>query len=103
MTGASPEAERASRVVETEHHATESTPDERPPSVRQPKAELRARVNGQLQLRYARRGVTSYAGLEFVRRFLHGAGWVRTLRQELAGALPPTDFGVVGMVLASLA
>jgi hypothetical protein len=70
--------------------------------VRQPKAELRTRVNGPLRLRYARRGLTSYAGLEFVRRFLHGAGWVRTLRQELAG-LPPTDFGVVGMVLAVLA
>ena len=47
--------------------------------------------------------MTSYAGMEFVRRFLHGAGWVRTLRQELGDALPPTDFGVVGMVLAILA
>jgi Transposase DDE domain group 1 len=47
--------------------------------------------------------MTSYAGLEFLRRFLHGAGWVRTLRQELAAALPATDFGVVGMVLAVLA
>jgi len=39
--------------------------------VRQPKAELRARVNGQLTLRYERTGLTSYAGLEFVRRWLH--------------------------------
>ena len=71
--------------------------------MRRPKADLRARVNGQLRLRYERRGMTSYAGLEFLRRFLHGAGWVRTLRRELTGALPPTDFGVVGMVLAVLA
>jgi hypothetical protein len=71
--------------------------------VRRQKAELRVRVNGQLRLRYGRRGMTSYAGLEFLRRFLHGAGWVRTLRQELAAALPPTDFGVVGMVLTVLA
>ena len=68
--------------------------------MRQRKAELRARVNGPLKLRYARRGLTSYAGVEFLRRFLHGAGWVRTLRQELTAALPPTDFGIVGMVLS---
>ena len=83
--------------------ANQSSPNERPPSVRRPKAELRARVNGQLRLRYERRGMTSYAGLEFLRRFLHGAGWVRTLRRELTDALPPTDFGVVSMVLAVLA
>ncbi len=71
--------------------------------MRRRKAELRARVNGQLKLRYERRGMTSYAGLEFLRRFLDGAGWVRTLRQELAAALPPTDFGIVGLVLAVLA
>ena len=47
--------------------------------------------------------MTSYAGLEFLRRFLHGGGWVRTLHRELAAALPPTDFGIVGMVLAVLA
>ena len=71
--------------------------------MRRRKAELRARVNGQLRLRYDRRGMTSYAGLEFLRRFLHGAGWVRTLHHELVAALPPTDFGIVSMVLAVLA
>jgi hypothetical protein len=42
--------------------------------VRRRKAELRARVNGQLALRYQRIGLTSYAGLEFVRRWLHRDG-----------------------------
>jgi len=71
--------------------------------VRRPKAELRARVNGQLRLRYARTGLTSYAGLEFVRRWLDRDGWITLLRRELATALPSTDYGVVGLVLVVLA
>jgi len=70
--------------------------------VRQPKAELRARVNGELTVRYARPGLTSYAGLEFVRRWLRRDGLVALLRRELAMALPPTDYGVVGVVLVVL-
>ena len=71
--------------------------------MRRPKAELRARVNGQLRLRYARTGLTSYAGLEFVRRWLDRDGWITLLRRELATALPSTDYGVVGLVLVVLA
>ena len=71
--------------------------------MRQPKAELRARVNGQLTLRYERTGLTSYAGLEFVRRWLHRDGVVALLRRELATALPRTDYGVLGLVLVVLA
>ena len=71
--------------------------------MRRPKAELRARVNGQLTLRYEHDGLTSYAGLDFVRRWLHRAGWVTVLRRELATALPPSDYGVVGLVLIVLA
>ena len=36
--------------------------------MRRRKAELRGRVNGNLAFRYERDGLTSYAGLEFVRR-----------------------------------
>jgi hypothetical protein len=71
--------------------------------VRRRKADLRARVNGQLTLRYERAGLTSYAGLEFVRRWLHRDGVVALLRQELATALPATDYGVLGLVLVVLA
>jgi hypothetical protein len=71
--------------------------------VRRRKAELRARVNGQLTLRYQRTGLTSYAGLEFVRRWLHRDGVVTLLRHELTRALPPTDYGVVRVVLVVLA
>ena len=70
--------------------------------MRRRKADLRARVNGQLTLRYERDGLTSYAGLEFVRRYLQRIDFVATLRRELATALPASDFGVVGMVLVVL-
>ena len=71
--------------------------------MRRPKAELRARVNRQLTFRYERTGLTSYAGLEFVRRWLRRDGWLPLLRHELATALPPTDYGVVGLVLVVVA
>jgi len=64
---------------------------------------LRARVNGQLVLRYQRTGLTSYAGLEFVRRWLHRDGVIALLRHELVRALPATDYGVVRVVLVILA
>src|SRR5439155_16599842 len=83
--------------------ATHFTNNGRPLSVRRSKAELRARVNGQLTLRYERAGLTPYAGLEFVRRWLRREGIVALFRRELATALPPTDYGVVGLVLVVLA
>ena len=71
--------------------------------MRRRKAELRARVNGSLTLRYQRTGLTSYAGLEFVRRWLHRDGIVALLRHELTRALPSTDYGVVRVMLVVLA
>jgi hypothetical protein len=64
---------------------------------------LPARVNGQLVLRYQRCGLTSYAGLDFVRRWLRRDGVVTLLHRELARALPATDYGVVRIVLVILA
>ena len=83
--------------------ANRSLPNERPPSVRRSKAELRARVNGQLTFRYERAGLTSYAGLEFVRRWLRRDGLLALLRRELAAGLPPSDYGVLGLALVVLA
>jgi Transposase DDE domain group 1 len=71
--------------------------------VRRRKAELRARVNGPLTLRYERAGLTSYAGLDFVRRWLQRDGWIALVRRELATTLPPTDYGVLGLVLVIVA
>jgi len=60
---------------------------------------LRARVNGQLTFQYERSGLTSYAGLEFARRWLRRDGLVALRRRALATTLPTTDYGVVGLVL----
>jgi hypothetical protein len=67
------------------------------------RADLRRRVNGDLALRFERPGLTSYAGLEFVRRYLAKAEVAALLRRELGKALPGSDFGVVSMVLVVLA
>jgi hypothetical protein len=64
---------------------------------------LRGRVNGNLALRFERDGLTSYAGLEFVRRYFASLGLGALLRRELGGTLPATDFGIVPMVVVLLA
>jgi hypothetical protein len=66
------------------------------------KADLRRRVNGNLALRFAQRGLTSYGGLEFVRRYFDLLGVVPLLRRELGTGLPRSDFGVPAMVLVLL-
>ena len=70
--------------------------------MRRRKAELRARVNGPLALRYAHEGLTSYAGLELLRRYFHRIDLAADLRRELGTALPASDFGLGGMVMVVL-
>ena len=67
------------------------------------RADLRRRVNGNLELRFEHQGLSSYAGLEFVRRYFGALGLVAQLRQELGGYLPRSDFGVPAMVLVVVA
>lgn len=67
------------------------------------KADLRRRVNGDLELRFGHSGLTSYAGLELVRRYFASLGVIALLRRELRAALPRSDFGVTRMVLVVLA
>ncbi len=66
------------------------------------KADLRARVNGDYALRFEARGLTSYAGLELVRRYFRALELPALLRHHLSGRLPASDFGVVGIVLLLL-
>src|SRR2546425_12592397 len=84
---------RPSVVVEPRCQASEFTLNERPFPMRWRRADLRGRVNGNLTLRFGHGGVTSYAGLEFVRRDFDALGLVRVVRGGLGAALPPTGFG----------
>lgn len=67
------------------------------------KADLRTRVKGNLEFRFAKRGLTSYAGLELVRRYLSVIRFADLSRSELGNHLPATDFGVVSMVMVVVA
>lgn len=70
--------------------------------MRRRRADLAGRVNGNLSFRFAHAGLTSHAGLEFLRRYL-GLSGVGALLRPLSGMLPRTDFGVARMVLVLLA
>src|SRR2546422_11659333 len=74
------------------------TPTERTRIVRQGKAQLRARVNGNLTVRFTAPGLTSFAGLELVRRFLRQLGFSRRLRRHLSNTDPAGDYSSVAIV-----
>ena len=67
------------------------------------KADLRARVNANYALRFDAGALTSYAGLELVRRYFRTLGLSDIVRRHLNGRLPGTDFGVTSLVLLLLA
>lgn len=66
--------------------------------MRQGKAHLQARVNGNLTLRFTARGLTSFSGLELVRRFLRGLDFSARLRRHLQAADPAGDYASVAIV-----
>jgi hypothetical protein len=67
--------------------------------VRLRKAELRKRVNGSLELRFGCEGLTSYAGLELLRRFFQASGLVRKVRETVERSLPRSDYGASRLVM----
>jgi hypothetical protein len=66
--------------------------------VRQGNAHLHARVNGNLTLRFTARGLTSFSGLELVRRFLRGLEFSARLRRHLQAVDPAGDYSSVAIV-----
>ena len=66
------------------------------------KTGLRRRINGQLTLRYEAGGLTSFAGLELVGRFIRRLDFRATLRR-VERALPGSDSGVVLLSVLVLA
>ncbi len=72
--------------------------NERPPDVRRSRTDLRARVNGDLQLEFGDVALTSYAGLELFSRYLRTTGFNAAVRTAWAGSSSWGDFGAVAMV-----
>ena len=66
--------------------------------MRRSKTDLRARVNGDLQLEFADVALTSYAGLELFGQYLRTTGFNATVRAACAGTAGWGDFGAVAMV-----
>ena len=62
------------------------------------KSDLTQRVNADLTLRYEHSGLTSFAGLEFIRRYFCQIDLRTQIRRWLSTALPSSDFGLPGMV-----
>lgn len=63
------------------------------------RTELHKRVNGQLELRFDSEGLTSYAGLELIRRFFQGREIYRRVQEITNHWLPRTDFGAARLVM----
>jgi len=66
--------------------------------VRRSRTDLRARVNGDLQLEFADVALTSYAGLELFGRYLRATRFNAVVRTACAGMPRWGDFGAVAMV-----
>jgi hypothetical protein len=71
--------------------------------VRRRRTDLRARVNGDLQLEFTDVALTSYAGLELFGRYLRGTGFNAVVRHACAGTRGWGDFGAVAMVRVLIA
>ncbi len=82
--------------------ATLNLHNERPFPMRIRKADLGLRVNAPLALRFRTRGLTSFAGLELVRRYFVQLRLTERLRQHLSDHGLESDFGTVRMVLLLL-
>ena len=66
--------------------------------MRRSKTDLRARVNGDLELEFANVALTSYAGLELFGQYLRTTGFNATVRAACAGTAGWGDCGAVAMV-----
>ena len=85
-------------MVERRRDPHPSPTNERPLNVRRRKADLAARVNGNLPLEFDDVVLTSYAGLELFARYLRRIDFNRVVRHAFADLPAWGDFGVVAMV-----
>ena len=66
--------------------------------MRRRKADLSRRVNRELRVEFSESGLTSYAGLELLIRYLRGIDLNQLIRQHLPAAGLAGDFGATAMV-----
>lgn len=66
------------------------------------KADLTCRVNGNLALRFEAKALTSFAGLELIRRYFKSIRLAEKLRRHLGGNGLDNDYSAVAMVLLIL-
>jgi hypothetical protein len=97
------DCKRAFRCGLKDVSTTTIYPNERPLSMRQRKADLRGRVNGEIRVEFTESGLTSYAGLELLIRYFRSRGLNALIRRHMAGTFLRGDYGVVPMVRLLLA
>ena len=90
-------------MVEGSCETNPLTYNERPLDVRRRKADLRARVNGNLHLDFGAVSLSSYAGLELLSRYLRAVRFNATVREAFAGTAQWSDYGVVAMIRVVIA
>lgn len=82
---------------------TNQANNERPYLMRLRKAEISGRVNTSFQIRFNAKALTSFAGLELIRRYFRSVGLAERLRRHLKNDDFKCDYGAVSMVLVLLA
>ena len=65
--------------------------------MRRKRADFQGRVNCDVAIEFSEEGMTSYAGLELLIRYLRRIGFNAQLRQHLSAVLNGGDFGVVAL------
>ena len=66
--------------------------------MRRRKADLQRRVNGPLHIEFSACGLTSFAGLELLIRYLQQIDFNRRLGKHLGKCYLPTDFGITRLI-----
>ena len=65
--------------------------------MRRKKTDFQGRVNRDIAIEFSEEGMTSYAGLELLIRYLRGIGFNAQVRQHLSAFVNGGDFGVVAL------
>lgn len=85
-------------MVENKHVKTNFNPNERPQTVRLRKPDLTRRVNGEISIKFTESGLTSYAGIELLTRYLRRTKFNELIRRHLGKVSLKGDYSSVSMI-----